>query len=126
LALLLLTPLGFATKLYAGPGARWIHDSAGGMVYEIFWILAVLFAAPRASPGRVALGVLAVTCALEALQLWHPPWLEALRAPFLGRALLGSTFSWWDYPYYVVGCLAGWALARALCARAGAGGAALR
>lgn len=117
LALLVVTPLGFATKLYGGPGAAWVGNYGGGLVYVIFWILVVLAIAPRLPPGRVAIGVLFVTCGLEALQLWRPPLLEAIRAIPLGRALVGSTFSWWDFPHYVVGAAAGAGLARWLSQR---------
>lgn len=103
-ALAVVTPLGFATKLYAGPGASFVRFYAGGIVYEIFWILAVLALRPGLPPRRVAAWVFVATCALEVLQLWHPPLLEAVRATFLGRALIGSTFSGWDFAAYAVGC----------------------
>lgn len=106
-ALALFTPLGFATKLYAGPGATFFRFYAGGILYEIFWILVVMGIRPTLSAWRVAAGVLAVTCALEVLQLWHPVPLEWVRSTFLGRALIGSTFSAWDFPCYVTGCAAG-------------------
>jgi hypothetical protein len=118
LALLVVTPLGFATKLYSGPGADWVGNYGGGLVYVIFWILVVLAIAPRLPPERVAIGVLGVTCGLEVLQLWRPPLLEAIRCTYLGRALVGSTFSWWDFPHYAVGCAAGVGLARTLSRRA--------
>ena len=34
------------------------------------------------------------------------PILVAIRSTFLGHALIGSTFAWSDFPYYVVGCAA--------------------
>ncbi|MEE9212976.1 MAG: DUF2809 domain-containing protein, partial [Phycisphaeraceae bacterium] len=55
------------------------------------------------------------TCALEFAQLWHPPWLQMIRSTFLGRAVLGTTFSWWDLPIYPVGCALGWLWLRGLC-----------
>lgn len=115
LALLgVLVPLGFGAKLYAGPGAHWVGAHAAGMLYEIFWIFLVLLVRPRLAPARVAIAVFAVTCALEVLQLWHPPALEGIRATFLGRALIGSTFSWWDFPHYAAGCFVGALIARAV------------
>jgi hypothetical protein len=39
--LLLITPLGFYTKIYSGPGASWVNDSLGGVFYEVFWCLLV-------------------------------------------------------------------------------------
>ncbi|NJD18921.1 MAG: DUF2809 domain-containing protein, partial [Gemmatimonadetes bacterium] len=98
---LLLVPLGIATKLYAGPGQAWVGGHAGGFLYVVFWVVLVLSLRPGLSERLVAGWVLAVTCVLECLQLWHPPVLEAARRPVLGQALLGSHFSWSDFPYYV-------------------------
>jgi hypothetical protein len=112
--LAVVTPLGFASKLYTGPGAAWVATKSGGLLYVVFWVFVVLGLCPRLSPGRVALGVLAATSALELLQLWHPAWLEPVRASFLGHALLGSTFAASDFPYYAAGALSAWAAARRL------------
>jgi hypothetical protein len=112
LLLAALIPLGVATKLYSGPGAAWVNDSLGGVLYVVFWILLVTLLRPRWPPAPVALGVLLVTCALEVLQLWHPAWLAPVRASFIGHALLGNTFAWLDFPHYVAGALLGYALAR--------------
>lgn len=108
--LIVLIPLGFATKLYTGPGAGWIVGSLGGAFYVAFWMLAVVFAAPRASSAAVALWVFLATCMIELLQLWHPPLLEAIRSTFVGRTVLGDTFSWADFPYYALGAFAGYGL----------------
>jgi hypothetical protein len=109
LSLLVITPLGFLLKLYVGPGQRWVNNSAVGVAYVVFWCLVVFFAWPRRRyAGRIALIVLAFTCLLEVLQLWHPPLLEQIRDTFLGRALLGTTFGWQDFVYYVLGTALGW------------------
>ncbi|MGQ0615071.1 MAG: ribosomal maturation YjgA family protein [Planctomycetaceae bacterium] len=121
-ALALVVPLGLATKIYAGPGAGFVRGSLGGVFYEVFWILALLLAAPRLGPGRVGAAVFVATCLLEAAQLWHPPFLERARATRLGDALLGSTFSPSDFAVYAAGSLLGCGLARALgCAGTAAG-----
>jgi len=109
-ALAVVTPLGFLSKFYTGPGATWVADNAGGFLYVVFWIALVLALLPRLLGAAVAAGVLAATCALEFAQLWHPPLLERIRATFLGHALLGSTFAWSDFPYYFAGALVGYAL----------------
>jgi hypothetical protein len=109
LSLLVVTPTGFALKLYAGPGRAWVNNYAAGVAYEIFWCLALFFIWPRrSSTTRIALGVFLATSLLEVLQLWHPWVLEQVRATFLGRALIGTTFSWWDFPHYALGCGLGW------------------
>ncbi len=115
--LALLLPLGLSTKFYGGPGAPWVADNLGGVLYVLFWILLALAAAPRLAPAAVALAVLLITSALEVLQLWHPPWLQAIRETFIGHALLGNTFAWLDFPHYVVGAILGWGIGRWLARR---------
>jgi hypothetical protein len=107
-SLVVVLPAGFYTKFYRGPGAHWVNDSLGGLLYEIFWCLVFALVIPRSKPFRIALWVLIATCCLEFLQLWHPPFLETLRSHFLGAAILGTTFDWMDFPYYAVGCAIGW------------------
>ena len=115
LSLLVVTPLGFAFKFYSGPGNGWFNDYGAGVVYEIFWILlASLFFPSKRSANVIPVYVLVLTCILEFLQLWHPPFLEVIRSFFLGSALIGTTFVWWDFPHYVFGCLTGWIWLRLL------------
>ena len=108
LSLLFITPLGFLSKFYAGPGAKWLNNSFGGLLYEIFWCLVIFLILPRLKPVNIAVGVFVVTCLLECLQLWHPPFLEVLRSDFIGRTIIGTSFVWSDFIYYILGCFAGW------------------
>ncbi|MCX7012349.1 MAG: DUF2809 domain-containing protein [Candidatus Sumerlaeota bacterium] len=105
LCLLIVTPIGFATKFYSGPGSDWSRDYAGGLLYEVFWILLVLAVWTRFRPAAVAGVVFVATSGLEFLQLWKPPSVQAIRGTFLGRTLIGTTFCWGDFPYYAVGCV---------------------
>jgi len=108
LALVGLVPLGLYSKVYAGPAATWVNNSLCGVFYVLFWCLLVFWLLPRVRPWRIALAVLAMTCLLEFLQLWHPPWLEGLRSFWAGQILLGTTFAWSDFPYYFIGAGLGW------------------
>ncbi|CAD5957470.1 hypothetical protein PCC9214_02957 [Planktothrix tepida] len=108
ISLIALIPIGLASKFYKGPFDLWLNNSVGGVFYEIFWVLLVVFINPILSPGWVAFWVFIVTSILEFAQLWKPPFLEVIRATLLGRLLLGTTFSWWDFPYYVIGCGLAW------------------
>ena len=109
-----LIPLGLASKLYTGTGQAWVHGHLGGVIYVLFWCLAALLLWPRARPWRIASAVLLATCALEFLQLWQPTWLQQVRGTFMGAALLGTSFVWWDFLYYVLGCTGAWLLMRRL------------
>ncbi|HEY9600162.1 MAG TPA: DUF2809 domain-containing protein [Allocoleopsis sp.] len=109
LSLLVITPLGFLSKSYTGIEQEWINDYSGDILYEVFWCLFFFLLIPtRKAIAQIPIWVFAVTCALEFLQLWKPPFLEAIRATFIGRTLLGTTFAWWDFPHYAVGCCIGW------------------
>jgi len=109
LLLLVVTPAGFLFKFYAGPGAWWFNDLGVGVLYEIFWILVAFFIRPTRTAIRlIPWWVFAITSVLEVLQLWHPWFLQRLRATFLGATLLGTTFDWRDFPHYAAGCWLGW------------------
>jgi len=106
-SLLILTPLGFASKLYPGPGRFWFNNYFAGVLYEIFWCLVILLVFPKAGIRKTVSFVFILTCILEVMQLWHAPLLETIRSAFIGRALIGTTFSAWDFLYYAAGCILG-------------------
>lgn len=114
ISLLFIVPLGFGSKFYRGTGEWWLNNYAGGMLYEVFWCLVAVFIWPRVSGFSVAILVFGITSFLEFLQLWHPPLLEAVRSTFIGRTLIGTSFTWWDFPYYIIGCCVGWIWIRLL------------
>ena len=116
LTLLGVVAFGFASKFYPGPGRWWVNNwGPASVAYEVFFMLAAFLAVPRRKAiTRIAVGVFTLTCLLEFLQLWQPPWLQTIRSTLLGKALLGNTFSWWDLPAYAIGCLLGWFLLDAL------------
>ena len=118
-AILVVSALGFAAKFYPGPGATWInHFGPASIAYEIFLMLVIFTVVPRrVAITPIAIAVCVVTCSLEFLQKWQPSWLQAARATFVGRTLLGHDFSWWDFPAYPVGCVLGWFVLRWIVAR---------
>lgn len=54
----------------------------------------------RSTAGWINWGV-------EFSQLYHAPWLGAIRATLPGRLVLGTTFHWPDLPACAVGVLSG-------------------
>jgi hypothetical protein len=119
LSLGVVVPLGFASRLCAGPA--WATNAVGGALYEVFWCLCAQLLAPRADPRNIALAVFGGTCVLELLQLWHPPFLEEVRQTFLGRTLLGAAFDPWDFAAYAAGSALGWGWLRRLARHATSG-----
>lgn len=119
LSILIITPIGFASKFYCGPAAAWVNDSLGGTFYVIFWCLVAFLFFPKSQPGKIAATVLITTGLLEFLQLWHPPILEWIRSYFIGATILGTSFVWSDFPYYFLGSGLGWLWLRWLAAKPG-------
>ena len=108
ISILIIVPLGLYSKFYSGQAENWVNNSLGGVLYVIFWCLFAFLFLSNTKPSKIAAVVFAVTCFLEFLQLWHPTFLEFLRSNFVGRTILGTSFTWLDFPYYLVGCGIGW------------------
>ena len=100
---------GFGCKYYRGPGSDWVNNwGPASAAYEWLWMLIVFALIPRRTAiTRIAFGVFAATCAVEFLQLWQPAWLQQIRSTLPGKFVLGTTFSWWDFPAYLVGSIVG-------------------
>ncbi len=111
IALCALVPLGLWVKYHvSGYFQVWCRDYGAAILYEIFWVFFLRFTSPKTSPRKIALTVFILTCSLEFLQLWRPPWLQWLRSTFLGAAFLGTDFDRWDFLYYALGSMAGYFL----------------
>ncbi len=109
LSMLIVVPMGFFFKYYTGPGYKWFNDYGGDILYEIFWCLfGFWFFRSRAAVIQIPIWVFVITCIIEFLQLWRLPLLDEIRATFIGKLLLGTTFVWWDFPHYLLGCILGW------------------
>jgi hypothetical protein len=50
-----------------------------------------------------ALAALVFSFAIETSQLYHAPWIDAVRATRLGSLVLGSGFVWSDFACYAAG-----------------------
>ena len=108
LSLLMIVPIGFYSKFYTGPAHVWVNDSLGGAFYEIFWCLLIFLFLNKTAPWKIAIIVFIITCSLELLQLWHPPFLELMRSNFIGRTIIGTSFVPSDFIYYILGSAVGW------------------
>ncbi|MEM9447226.1 MAG: DUF2809 domain-containing protein [Cyanobacteria bacterium P01_E01_bin.6] len=103
----LLVPAGYLVR-FAGPGPEWLNDALGTFAYEVFWIALVALVFPRWIPRWIAVGVFVATCGIEFLQLLQSPFWQAARSTFVGRLVLGNTFTWADFPAYALGSALGW------------------
>jgi glycopeptide antibiotics resistance protein len=105
--ILAIVPLGYAIR-FSHILPEYFHDAGGSIAYQILLMLLVLFIYPPANLRLTAIWACGVSCAIELLQLYQPPWLQAIRATWAGRLILGTTFLWSDFPAYFVGSYLGW------------------
>lgn len=81
---------------------------------DALWALMVFvgfgFLFARASTVVIASLALTFSWSVEFSQIYHAPWIDAVRATLPGRLVLGSTFNWPDLPAYALGVVLGaWA-----------------
>jgi len=98
----------------AGLGVRAAGDGAfakyaGSALYTVLLCALVALCAPRARPVAVAGAALALSWAVELLQLTGVP-AELSARSTAARLVLGSTFNAPDLFWYAVGAAAAWAV----------------
>ncbi|MCM1969694.1 DUF2809 domain-containing protein [Streptomyces sp. G1] len=96
----------------AGLGLRAVATGSpakygGDALYTVLIFALIVLALPRVTALRAAVGALAVSWAVEFLQLTGVP-AELSRHSGLARLVLGSTFNPPDLFWYAVGAAAGW------------------
>jgi len=94
----------------------WWRGYGGGIPYVVFWIAFWFMIFPfRRGALSISIFVTTFTCILEFMQLWKPQWLMEIRATRLGAALLGSGFTWHDFPPYFIGGVTGYLMLMLVC-----------
>lgn len=114
--LFILSAVGFwMWRCYRGWGQYWVKDYVSGIVYVMVLSVAMFTVLPsRKNTVRIPLIVFMLTCILEFLQLYKPPILQAFRATLIGQALIGTTFVWLQFPFYIAGAISSYFLLKFL------------
>ncbi|RSK49065.1 DUF2809 domain-containing protein [Hymenobacter rigui] len=99
--------LGLASRRFGGWLPPFVASYAGDALWAllVYWLVGLL--RPRWSSWRTGAVALCFAVVIEISQLWHPAWLQAIRATTLGALVLGHGFLWSDLLCYAVGVLAG-------------------
>lgn len=87
-----------------------IRDPAGGVAYTL--LVAILLHTAGCRAAGAAGGAFLFSATVEALQAWHAPWLDAVRATLPGRLVLGTTFDAHDFLAYAFGAALAWGALR--------------
>ncbi len=107
--LVIVIVAGLLCKAYRGTGHVFINDfGPASLAYVLAWmLLGFVFFPDRHRIASIATIVLLGTCLVECSQLLQFDWLARARRVPAMRILLGTTFSWWDFPAYVLGAVVG-------------------
>src|SRR5262249_51443933 len=110
LCVLIVIPLGLGSRRFGAELPRFIAEYAGDTLWAlmVFFLLGVL--APQTTTRRRALVALTISYADEISQLYHAPWIGAVRHTRLGGLVLGFQFVWSDLVCYTVGVVFGTAI----------------
>jgi hypothetical protein len=95
--------LGLGSRRYAEHLPGFVAAYAGDMLWAFVAYLMIGLLLPAVSPWRVALVAISFATGIEASQLYHAPWIDAIRRTTLGGLALGYGFLWSDLACYATG-----------------------
>ena len=95
--------LGLASRRFGQSLHHFIAAYAGDTLWALLVFLITGFLAPRLRLAQRVYVALGFAWAVELSQLYHAPWIDAVRATRLGALVLGRGFLWSDLVCYAVG-----------------------
>jgi hypothetical protein len=107
LALPVVVAAGLGSRVFGHALPRFVAAYAGDTLYATMIFTGIGVLAPGWSTARRAGVALAVCIAIEISQLYHAPWIDAIRATTPGALVLGYGFLWSDLACYFVGVALG-------------------
>ena len=95
--------LGLGSRRYAAALPELVGEYAGDTLWAtaVYWLGAILL--PRARTAAHAAGAFGFALLIEVSQLYHAPWIDAVRATRPGALVLGYGFLWSDLVCYAAG-----------------------
>jgi glycopeptide antibiotics resistance protein len=104
IALLIIDAIcGLGSRKYASYLPNLIAAYTGDTAWTLAVFLMLGLLAPRLSTWSVAALALMISFTVELSQLYHAPWIDAIRDTTIGHLALGSGFDPTDLACYTVG-----------------------
>jgi hypothetical protein len=99
--------VGLASRAAAPAVPWWLAKNAGDALYATMMFFGIGLIAPRIRTWTAAVIALAFCVAIECSQLYHGPWLDAVRDTLPGHLVLGQGFRAFDLVCYAIGIALG-------------------
>ena len=80
-----------------------LGDAAGDALWATMAFMLISLVFPTAPLFKRAVGALVISFSVEFSQIYHAPWIDRIRAKKLGAMVLGTTFSFEDLLWYILG-----------------------
>ena len=108
---------GLVWRSHLLPLSPFMSKYGGDALWALLVFFGFGFVFNRISTLRLSGISLCFAWAIEFSQIYHAPWLDAIRATRPGHLVLGSTFNWPDLPAYAFGIALGFIAERAFLIR---------
>lgn len=95
--------LGLSSRKYAGYLPEWINTYLGDALWAVMIYLFTAVLLHDRKLLQIALASLLFCYLIEISQLYHAPWIDAIRNTRLGGLVLGFGFLWTDIIAYTMG-----------------------
>jgi hypothetical protein len=102
--------LGIASRKGANILPQFFVAYTGDTMWALAFFAIFRWLFPRQRNWEIGLITYNFSCLIELSQLWHPAWLETIRATLIGGLLLGFGFRISDLFCYFAGCLLGFCI----------------
>jgi len=105
---------GLASRHFPDIMPVWIQLYLGDALWAFMVFLLLGFLFHRKSTRWIAIAALMFSFGIEISQLYHAPWIDAVRANRLGGVILGFGFLWSDLISYSAGVGFGYVIEKVL------------
>lgn len=105
--ILLTVVLGLCSRRFPSMLPKWVEAYAGDTLWALMVFLLVGFIFRAMKTRHVTAISLIFSYLIEISQLYHAPWIDAIRKTIIGGLVLGYGFLWSDLICYTVGVVIG-------------------
>ena len=97
--------IGLSTRLYPNLYPPFFAKYSGDALWTATAYLVVCFISPSVKIRNAIFIALAFSYLIEISQLYHAPWIDAIRANRFAALILGFGFLWSDFVCYTIGAI---------------------